>query len=229
MGINANKVKTSGSKNQAEAMEAGNYPCRIAQVIDLGLQPQRAWEGKEKPPANMLMVTYEFTDEFMVDEDGNEMLDKPRWLSEEFPLFSLEATQAKSTARYTALDPNNLFNGDWADLVGMPCMVTITSTPGKGKNVGRTFNNISGVSGMRARDVEKTPDLVNPSKVFTLDDPDLEVFMSLPEWIQEKVKSNLEYTGSNLENLLGSKPAKEEKASEEPDYSAQDDDETPDW
>jgi len=203
MGINANNVPRSGGNSKpAEAMEAGNYPCRIVQVIDLGLQPQRAWEGQEKPPAQSLMVTYEFIDEFMKDDDGNELTDKPRWLSEEFPLRSLDSDLAKSTKRMKALDPNLILDGDWAKLVDMPCMVTVTTTEGKGKNAGRTFNNIGGVSAMRSRDAERCAPLVNPPKILDLDSPDVEIFKSLPDWLQDKIKANLEYKGSALEQRL---------------------------
>lgn len=214
MGINANNVPRSGGNfTPAEPMEAGNYPCRIVQVIDLGLQPQRAWEGQEKPPAQSLMVTYEFTDEFMKDEEGKEMTDKPRWLSEEFPLRSLDSDLAKSTKRYKALDPKEDLGGDWSQLVGMPCMVTVTCTEGKGKNAGRTFNNIGGVSAMRSRDAERTAELVNPPKILDLDNPDLEIFKSLPEWLQDKIKANLEFKGSSLDKLLaGGGPIQQEVA-----------------
>jgi hypothetical protein len=203
MGINANNVPRSGSNSKpADAMEAGNYPCRIVQVIDLGLQPQRAWEGQEKPPAPCIMVTYEFVDEFMKDDDGKELTDKPRWLSEEFPLRSLDSELAKSTKRMKALDPNSVLDGDWAKLVETPCMVTVTTSEGKGKNAGRTFNNIGGVSIMRSRDAEKCPELANPPKILDLDTPDIEIFKSLPDWLQDKVKANLEFKGSALDKHL---------------------------
>ncbi|MGJ8839468.1 phage replication initiation protein, NGO0469 family, partial [Salmonella enterica subsp. enterica serovar Kentucky] len=193
-----------------------NYPCRIVQVIDLGLQPQRAWEGQEKPPAQSLMVTYEFTDEFMKDDEGNDILDKPRWLSEEFPLRSLDSDLAKSTKRYKALDPNEDHDGDWSALVGMPCMVTVVNTEGKGKNAGRTFNNIGGVSAMRSRDAERTAELVNPPKILDLDEPDMEIFNSLPEWLQDKIKANLEFKGSALDKALsGDTPAPKEEPKDE--------------
>ncbi|CAH9012139.1 putative Phage protein [Vibrio phage 409E50-1] len=214
MGINANNVpKTGGDFKPAEPMEAGNYPCRIVQVIDLGLQPQRAWQGEEKPPAHSLMVTYEFTDEFMRDDDGNELLDKPRWLSEEFPLRSLESDLAKSTKRMKALDPKGDLEGDWAKLVGVPCMVTVTQSEGKGKNEGRVFNNIGGVSAMRSRDADRCAPLVNDGKILDLDQPDLTIFKSLPEWLQDKIKSNLEFKGSVLDTTLaGGAPIQDKPA-----------------
>jgi hypothetical protein len=208
MGINAKKIaSTGGSKGpKQEPIDAGTYPVRVAQILDLGLQPQRPFQGQEKPPAHELMITYEFLDEFCLDEDGNEDESKPRWLSETLPLRSLQADRAKSTQRYYALDPNEDFGGDFGQLVGMPAVVTIVQNAGKGKNAGNVYNNITALSSMRPKDANKAPDLVNPPKVLDLDEPDMEIFGSLPDWIQDKIKSNLEFNGSALQRALGGEP-----------------------
>ena len=203
-GLNANKLPQSGGKkmNAQEHIEAGTYPARVVSVLDLGLQPQRPYQGQDKPPKHEIRLTYELLDEFCLDEDGTEMEDKPRWQSEDFPFNPLSADLAKSTKRYLALDPTQKLGGDFTLLVGLPCMVTITTKDGSGKNAGRTFNNVGGVSGMRPKEAAKCPELVNPSKVFILDEPDLEAFRSLPEFLQDKIKGNLEYNGSILQKLL---------------------------
>ena len=38
--------------------------------------------------------------------------------------------------------------------------------------------------------------------MFTLDEPDMDVFSALPEWLQERIKSNLEFKGSPLDKIL---------------------------
>lgn len=216
LGLNAKKVakgNTGGGQRQ-EPIEAGTYPCRVVQVLDLGMQAQRPYQGQEKPPAHEIMVTYEFLDEFCLDKDGNEDEDKPRWLSETFPLRNLEQDLAKSTKRYKALDPDDVHDGDFTALVGSPCMVTVVNNPGKGANADKVYTNIAGVSTMRPKEAKKAAELVNDPKVFVLDEPDLEVFGSLPEWLQDKVKGNLEYEGSELEKALeggSQKPKKEEE------------------
>jgi len=43
---------------------------------------------------------------------------------------------------------------------------------------------------------------VNPPKTFDTDEPDLDTFESLPDWIQGLIKDNLEYPGSALEAAL---------------------------
>lgn len=229
MALNAKKVPFGGGNKgpQQEPIDAGTYPCRVVQVLDLGLQPQRPYQGEEKPPAHEIMITYEFLDEFCLDDDGNELDDKPRWLSETMPLRNLESDLAKSTKRYIALDPNDDLDGDFLQLVGIPCMVTVTAKNGKGKNADKVYNNISSISTMRPKEAAKAPELVNPSKVFQLEEPDLEVLGSLPQWLQDKIKDNLEFDGSELDKVLsgGGKPKAEKKAEkvEEPEDESEDD------
>lgn len=204
MALNAKTApRSTGGGTPQEPIEPGTYPARLVRVIDLGLQPQRPYMGKDKPPIATMMVTYEFLDEFCLDEDGKELLDKPRWLSEDFPLHNIEADLAKSTKRYLALDPEFKFDGDWAKMLDVACMVTVTNKVGTGKNVGKVFTNVSNVSAMRAKQEATAPALVNPPSVLLLDEPDLEVFGNLPGWIQEKItKHNLEYAGSPLQIAL---------------------------
>ena len=83
MTLKANEVPSNGTRQ--EPIEPGSYPARLVQVIDLGLQPQE-YLGEEKAPKIEITTTYELSDEFMKDEEGNDIEDKPRWVSETFPL-----------------------------------------------------------------------------------------------------------------------------------------------
>lgn len=209
MALNAKKAAGGGNNKEFVAqanLEPGNYPARIAQIIDFGLQAQRPYQGKDKPPAQEMSVTYELLDEFMKDEKGEPIEDKPRWVSEQFPLHNLRAENAKSTKRYLALDPKEVHDGDWTALLEMPCMVTVINNPGKD---GKVFDNVGGVSAMRPRDAANAPELKNKAKVFVLDAPDMEVFEKFPKWIQDKIKGNLNFKGSKLEKLLGNKAAED--------------------
>lgn len=207
MTLNAKKVPSTGKSNRVEQpiLEAGGYPARVVQILDLGLQPQRPYQGEDKPPAYEIQLTYEFSDVFMVDEEGNELEDKPRWISETFPLRSLEADLAKSTKRYKALDPEEVHGGDFGLLLDTPCMVTVVVN----KKGDKVYENVGNVGPMRARDVAKCPELKNTPKFFALDEPDLDVFNALPKWLQDKITSNLEFKGSLLEELLSSTEGKE--------------------
>lgn len=143
----------------------------------------------------------------MPDEDGNPNEEKPRWFSEFIALYNLDTDRAKSTKRYYALDPNEEVEGDWAKLIGKPVNVVIVT---KGE-----YNNIGGTSAMRPKEAAKLPELVNPSRVFSMDDPDVEVFLSLPNFVQDKIKNGLEFEGSKLDELLqahSGKPAEKKAA-----------------
>ena len=204
MGLNANKIKRERTGPKAEPLEPDVYRARLVQVIDLGLQPQRPYQGKEKPPAHEIVLTYELVDEFMKDEDGNDIEDKPRWISETLPFYGLFADKAKSTQRYYAFDPDEAFGGDFAKCIGVPVNVTVVNNI-SGDTV---YNNVGNVAAMSGKKAATCPELVNESKVFDLDNPDMEVFNKLPDWLQEKIKNNLNFQSSPLEKAIGGKPAK---------------------
>ena len=222
MSLNAKKVPMSGGDNKKfadqEVLEAGTYPARVVSIIDLGLQPQRPYQGQEKPPKQEIKITYELLDEFILDEEGEEIEDKPRWVSEDIPFNNLEVDLAKSTKRYNALDPDMELDGDFTQLLTLPCLVTLNVTDGKGKNAGRQFNNVTTISQMRGKDARKAVPLVNESKFFSCSDPDMDIFRSLPEFQQKKIKENLEYNGSILQSLIeGGKAADPEPEQKVPE------------
>ncbi len=221
MALNA-RTAASGGKEFVQ-MAPGTYPCRLVQVLDLGLQKQ-SWKGEEKPNAYEIGLTYEFTDEFMEDDDGNPMEDKPRHLTETMVLYNLKVEKAKSTARYNAIDPGEKAEGDWEKLLGSPCMVTVVINPGSD---GRKWEKIAAVGPMREKDAAKLPKLVNQQKVLDLVDPDLEVFRSLNKWMQERVASNLEFSGSALQKLLDDTGEKVEAKETKSESKEELDDEIP--
>lgn len=225
MSLKANKQSGGNFKRvEQPVLEAGNYPGRVVQIIDLGLQAQRPYQGKDKPPAHELMVTYELVDCFMVDEAGKEVSDKPRWISETFPIRALDQDKAKSTQRYKAFDPTGAADGDFSRFLELPVNVTVVHG-GINPKSNKPYENVGNISTMRARDADRCPPLVNPAKVFDLGEPSVEVFNSLPEWLREKIKSNLNFAGSPLAVALGNAPApKEAPPVEEPEEQEEEDD-----
>ena len=212
-GFNAKEVPMGDNNNdRPEPMEPGTYGARLVQILILGVQPQREFKGEAKPPKLEIMLTYEFNDEFMKDEDGEDILDKPRWLSETMPFNNLAAELAKSTKRYYAFDAKGEYDGDWSQLIGAPCMVTVVVDEGKGKNAGKKYENVAAVTAMRPKEAAKAPALVNPSKLFDFYNPDMEVFNKLPQWLQDKMKNAVDFGGSALEEALGEPVAKKDPA-----------------
>lgn len=213
--------KTGNTFAKQEAVEAGTYPARLVRILSLGLQNQRAFEGQTKPPAYEIQLTYELLDEFMKDEAGNDIEDKPRWISETMPLRALDSDLAKSTKRYRVFDPENNFEGDFTKCLGVPVSVAL------GVNA-KGYNTVLDVSIMRKRDADRAPELINESTYFDINNPDMKVFESLPNWVKEKMKENLEFKGSALEAALGGEvkeTKKETPPKEEPVVHADDDEE----
>lgn len=211
MGLNANNVKAPSKPKKV--LEPDVYPVRLVQVIDLGLQPQNAFQGNAKPPCQEISLTYEFCDEFMQDDDGNDIPDKPRWLSESIPFYPLFADKAKSTQRYLAFDASQAFGGDFIKCLGLPANLTVVNNA-KGDLV---YNNVGNLAAMSTKRIAQCPPLVNAPVSFDLDAPNMEVFNKLPKWLQDKIKSNLNFQGSKLQAALNGKPVKEEPPEKDPD------------
>lgn len=161
----------------------------------------------------------------MLDEDGEEDESKPRWVHEEFKFYSLDKDLAISTKRYMAIDPTLSKDGSWPDLLGMPCMITVVHGHGKGKNEGVVYENIGGVSTITAKAASKLPPLKNSPSVFDFDDPDMEVFGSMPSWVSDKIKLALNYKGSTLQKMVEGTSSGEEgdKVKEETKEEVNDD------
>ncbi len=221
MALKANR-REMGGKLKSPLLDADNYPARLVQVIDLGMHKNHFDEDKI---VHQVTLTYELVDAFCLDEAGNEVKDKPRWFSETInmidlpegvPLQEIYADQyrgkAKMVQRARAFDPKGECDFDFSEYLTRPCAVTIIQ---KKKKDGEMKNDIGGVSApMRGMQI---PELVNPPKLFTLDEPDMEVFKSLPDWMQDNIKENIDFKGSKLEALLNGKPYVEPDVEEQPE------------
>ena len=212
MALKAPKGQPKQDFPQQANLEPGTYPGRVFQIIDYGLQPQKPYLGKDKKPVSEIGLTYELVDEFMKDEDGNDIKDKPRWISETLPFYGLYADKAKSTQRYNVFDPTGEWDGDFAKAIDIPLNVTVVNNQSGDK----VYDNVGNISAMRPRDAANCPPLVNKPRVFDLAAPDLDTFNSFPKWIQDKIKGNLEYEGSPLQKLLAGAPGKVDKAEDKP-------------
>lgn len=223
MAFNAKAAGGGNDKAAQPTIEPGSYPARLVQLLDLGLQPQRAYQGTPKPPMQEIMLTYELVDVFMQDDDGEDIEDKPRWVSETLPFHNLKADKAKSTQRYNAFDPKGDYDGDLTKALGEPInVVLVNNTVGD-----KTYTNVAGLSPMRPKEAKACPDLINPHVLFSLDEPDMQIYAKIPKWIQEKMGKNLNFKGSPLDQALngGGKAAKAPKPAvvEEDDEQGDDD------
>lgn len=193
--------KSEGSGTVAPALEPGTYPARLVQIIVLGTQPQRPYQGQPRDPAEDIMLTYELADEFLQDEDGNDIEDKPRWVSETIR-FS-DSDKAHCAKRYKAFDPNKEDDGDWELQIGKPCMVTLNQYQSGKPGEKVTRNGVVSAVAMRKKDADKAPPLVNDPKVFNIYEPDEEILKSLPQWLQDKIRLAPEFSGEKNSEVSG--------------------------
>ena len=235
MGRNANEVQGGGSggeggKLKKVQLKPGSYAARVVQVVFLGVQEQWAFQGKAKDPIDKVRMTYELSTEFMTDEEGKILEDKPRWFSEDFPFHSLKADRAKSTKRYNSLDPSGEAGGDFSKLLGKACQVVIVLNPnkkGKKDDEGNliVYENVGDVTGAVNLPGYEQPALINPPFYFdpAADDVSLDDFRSIPEWIQKDIQKALDYAGSPLAAKLGQGEAKPADDVKEPEVEGTDD------
>lgn len=234
MGLHAGKIEGKANGPKQDAMEEGTSKCRVVQVIDLGIQPQRMHEGKPKPPVHQIRLTYEFTDEFCLDEDGNEDETAPRWISEEIPLYGITVDLAKSTKRYKAMDPDMVHGGDFTMMGAAPVNVTVVNNvdkKGKKDDAGNpvVYNNIGAVTSMKKKEVANLPELVRPLVIFSRDDATPEEFAALPTFLQDKIKAGLDFEGCPLDLCMQGEEPQGQKQAQEPAVKAQKGDNDKPW
>jgi len=182
MATNLKKLKTA--KKDYGRVEEGTYPARIVQLIMLGSQLQTDWqtgEAKEDKEGNVIYkpevwITYEFpTERIRYENDEGETVDRPRWQSKTYTLSMHEKAGFRKLMDAACPDGESL-----DDLIGQPCIVTVGSTSGgKAKITGVS----SPMKGMEVGMLENVP------VIYDLDEPEQEIFDTLPNFLQEKINN----------------------------------------
>lgn len=173
-------------KTQASTIERvpeGTYMARFASIIDVGIQPQTDWKtGAETDPKPIVLITWELpTEKIEVKHNDGSTEELPRLISKEYKLSANEKSNLMQLI--TALKPGieNL-----SEFLGMDCMVSVGSTStGKAKVV----NVVKAPSGM------PIPELSGEPVNFDFDDPQEDLFLKLPSWVQVKIKGAINYNG----------------------------------
>lgn len=173
--------------------EGGTHMGRLVGLTDIGHQPGWEFKGKEIPSAWKIEFTYELPNSKM--KDG-----RPHWISEEVKVSDFEGKGITSTmmARVRTLDPKN-DSKDGTDLTALlnkPCMVTVT-IPESGYPKLKGLPAVSGTPmGM------EVPPLENNTFVFDMDDPDMELWETFPDFKKEKIQGALNFNSTSLAKEL---------------------------
>ena len=184
MSLNPN---TKQKKSKPEAIKKGTYPARLVQLIDLGVQPQTDMNGVEKEPAPEVWLTLEFpTKRIEVNEES-----RPRWVSKRIKNSWHEKANFPKWMEVFGYVPKKTKH--LSELLSAPCLAAVGLTSG-GNN--KIENVLEVPEGMIVGELENDP------KVFDFDDPDMEVFNSLPSFLQDIIISSPSFSGSELESKL---------------------------
>ena len=71
--FNVNDVKPTSNTPRPDYghLETGTYAARIVQIIGLGVQERRPFQGEQKPPAPFIRITFELPYETIEITDRN--------------------------------------------------------------------------------------------------------------------------------------------------------------
>lgn len=187
----ATKSAAGGMKGNAPLLDPGAYPARLVQIIDIGMQPG----SKMYPEPKLKMeMRFECLDEFLLDDEGKEIPDQPRFFSMELT-YNADGYMGDRSNIYKVFEALDGFEKPIRDLLGKACNITLGK---KLKADGKTEKNvILSVSAMREKDLAKQPENQSELLFLSLYDPDMEVWNKLPKgdskWtLRNKIKSSLE-------------------------------------
>ncbi len=168
--------------NREQAPE-GVHLARVVGLYNLGHQPGFTWSGGEAEDAFKFEITYELVATKMKD-------DRNFWVSEE--VTNTDNERGKLRQRVIAAGGN--FD-DLSTIIGKPLMVTLEhNAKGYPKIV-----NVAGVpTGL------PVPELENETQIFDIyaDPSQKELFLSFPEFKQNKIRNALDFNETQLSKDL---------------------------
>lgn len=170
----------------------GTHFARCVQMIDIGQQYSETFDKY----SSKVMIRWELPNETFEDADG---VEQPRMIGKTYTKSLSENANLRKMLegwRGKKFTDEELMGFDLTNLMGLPCMLTVTHS----SNNGKTYADISGVAAMpKGMDA---PPQITESLIFDLDDFDaLESIGKLPEFIQNQIKKSKEW-----ESFAGSEP-----------------------
>ena len=173
---------------------AGTYTARCYQMIDLGTQKTTGQFGEKEQ--HKIRISWEV---FGEDEDGNALTvdikgkKMPMTVDREFTLSMHENAQLRAFLgnwRGKAFTDDEAFTFDISKLVGAYAMISVAHSESKN---GKTYANVVSAVKLPKELSNAKPEGVHEAVIFNLDDPDLQVFDALPQWMQEKIQQSPEW------------------------------------
>lgn len=200
---------------------AGMHLARCYRIVDLGTQ-RSEYMGKEKfLPKVMIQFEIHGEDDRgqpLVTQDG-----RPLSIAKSFTLTLAEkSTLRKDLQMWRGRDftAEELRGFELKNVLGSWAMLTVTFTESNGK----TYTNIAGINPVPAN-MKKAglPPGVNETKIFSIEEPDMELFDSFSENLKKKISSSPEWKSIRGESL-DPEPSKPKSAPKAPGFEDIEDD-----
>lgn len=173
----------------------GNFVARCYSLIDLGTQTSERFGNS----AHKIRISWEVFGEdeagqpLTIERDGRQM---PMTVSSEYTLsLNDKALLRKVLASWRGKDftADEAKGFDISKLLGAYCLLNVTNSEGAN---GKTYANVSGVTPLPKAMSASKPAGVHPLQQFDLDNPDMDLFESLPQFVKDKIESSPEW-GAN--------------------------------
>jgi hypothetical protein len=189
------KVKEGSAGTEFELPEPGSYPAYCRSLTIIGTI-DKEYQGKvSKKP--IIRIGWELpTERAKFGEDEEE---KPYVVEKEFTNSSNPKGNLFKwlTTWSSKLNKDNFHKLDLADILGKPCMISISQYESKN---GKTYLNADGISAVpKAIDVKTLPKQYNPNFIFDVEEFDQEKFNTLPKFIRDMIVSSEEFKESGLD------------------------------
>lgn len=182
----------AGSESGFVPVPAGMHLARCYRIVDLGTQ-RSEYKGEIKHLPKV-MLQFEVHGE---DDQGNPLVTakgEPMTISKNYTAsLSEKATLRVDLKNWRGRDftPEELKGFELKNVLGIFAMISVTKAPGKD---GKEYTNIGAVMPVPAN-IKKAglPAGHNPTAIFSIDDPDMELFETFSDGLKNKIKSSPEW------------------------------------
>lgn len=183
-------LATTTESKKREIVPSGNHVARCVQMIHLGTK-EFEYSGEIKKQ-NKVRLVWELLDEsFTYEKDGEEITSN-FMIGKEYTLSMHEKSSLRKELQswrgkpFTADEAKSF---DITKLLNVPCMLNVIHR--ESNDGSKTYANISSISSVpkSLKPGEATTELIE----FNFDDK-FEIFDTLPDWLQERIKESDEYS-----------------------------------
>jgi hypothetical protein len=208
-------AKDSGGEGNFTPVPPGMHLARCYRIVDLGTQKSE-YQGQVKY-LHKAMLQFEVHGE---DEKGKPLVTSkgdPLSISKNYTLSLAEKATLRNdlqTWRGVAFTPEQLRGFELKNILGHWAMLSVAKSIG---NNGKEYTNIMSVNPVPMA-IKKAglPEAVNKTAMFTIMDPDMELFETFSNNLKEKIKASPEWesnskrevakSGSGFDDLDGDIP-----------------------